>query len=115
MSKKNKEYLVIGGILLTLIIAYFSVNFLFNKGSVGQQLVEIRYKDEVIQTFDIDVDAQYVIEVERGLMHIEVLDSRYRVHDVDCPDKICEKVGWVKKGSLTTIICLPNNIIFVQV
>ena len=46
---------------------------------------------------------------------IEVLNGKYRVHDVDCPDKICEKVGWVSSGSPTLIVCLPNNIVLVQV
>lgn len=115
MNKKNKEYLIIGVIITGLLLAYFSLTFLTKKDEGQKQLVEVRYKDQEIMTFDIEVDEEYVIEVDRGHMHIEVKDGRYRVHDVDCPDKICEKVGWVKKGSPTLIICLPNNIVIVQV
>ena len=115
MSKKNKEYIVIGSILIALIGAYFAVSLVFNKTVVGEQLVEVRYKDQEIMTFDVDEDAEYVVEVDLGLMHIEVKDGMYRVHDVDCPDHICEKVGWIGKGSPTLIVCLPNSIVLVQV
>lgn len=114
MSKNSKEYLIIGTILAILLVTYLAVSSI-SKKSIGQQLVEVRLKDEVIMTFDIDKDAEYVIDVGLGHMHIEVKDSKYRVHDVDCPDKICEKVGWVSKGSPTLIVCLPNNIVIVQI
>ncbi len=86
-----------------------------SKGFKDSQIVEVREKDTVLMTFDINEDANYVIDVELGHMHIEVKDGKYRVHDVDCPDKICEKVGWVSSGSATLIVCLPNNIVLVQV
>lgn len=115
MSKKNKEYLIIGVIFATLLVSYFVINNITNKDVLGTQIVEVRYKDDKIMDFDIDEDADYVIDVDLGHMHIEVKDGKYRVHDVDCPDKICEKVGWVGKGSPTLIVCLPNNIVIVQV
>ena len=101
--------------MIGLIGAYFVTSFITNQNKNPQQIVEVRYKDEKIMSFDIDIDDEYVIEVDNGLMHIEVKDGRYRVFDVDCPDKICEKVGWVDKDSLTLIICLPNNIVLVQI
>jgi len=115
MSKKNKEYVVIVGILLALITAYFAVTILNKKDTSGQQIVEVRLKDEVLMSFDIDIDEIYTLDVELGHLHIEVKDGKYRVFDVDCPDKICEKVGWVKKGDPTLIVCLPNNIVIVQI
>lgn len=115
MSKKNKEYLIIASILLLLLTSYFIVNKLASSKVGDGQIVEVREKDEVIMTFDIFEDANYVIDVKLGHMHIEVKDGKYRVHDVDCPDKICEKVGWVEQGSATLIVCLPNNIVLVQV
>ena len=115
MSKKNKEYLIIASILVILIGAYFIVNNVVSKGLKDSQIVKERKKDTVLMTFDINKDANYVIDVELGHMHIEVLNGKYRVHDVDCPDKICEKVGWVSSGSPTLIVCLPNNIVLVQV
>ena len=48
-------------------------------------------------------------------MTIVVENEVYWVEDVDCPDKICESVGEVKKGSDKLIVCLPNDIVIVQV
>lgn len=115
MSKKNKEYLIIASILLALIGAYFIVNKVVSNNVKKSQIVEVREKDTVLMTFDISEDANYVLDVKLGHMHIEVKDGKYRVHDVDCPDKICEKVGWVSSDSATLIVCLPNNIVLVQV
>ena len=116
MSKKNKEYLIIASVLLILVVSYifvFKTNDDIDQSS--PQIVEVRYKDEKIMSFDISEDATYTIDVDLGHMHIEVKDEKYRVYDVDCPDKICEKVGWVEKGDPTLIVCLPNNIVIVQV
>lgn len=115
MQNKYKEYIFIGALVIILLIAYFAVPYLTTNKLKEVQLVEVRYKDEEIMTFDIDIDKHYTIEVDNGLMHIEVKNSRYRVYDVDCPDKICEKVGWVEKNSSTLIVCLPNNIVLVQI
>ena len=115
MTKKNKEYIIIASILIILIGAYFIVNKVVSNNLNDSQTVEVREKDTVLMTFDISKDANYVIDVGLGHMHIEVLNGKYRVHDVDCPDKICEKVGWVSSGSPTLIVCLPNNIVLVQV
>lgn len=115
MSKNKKETIVIVSIFIVLVSAFFLTKMFNQKNTEEVSQIEIRYKDEVIKTIDIDVDATYEIDVELGHMHIEVKDGRYRVFDVDCPDKICEKVGWVNKGSETLIVCLPNNIVLVQV
>lgn len=115
MSKNKKETIIIVALFAVIISAFFIVKMATRKNVDKVSKIEVRYKDEVIKTLDIDTDAIYEIEVDLGHMHIEVKDGKYRVFDVDCPDKICEKVGWVNKGSETLIVCLPNNIVLVQV
>ncbi len=115
MSKNKKETIALLLIFTVLALSFVFVKYINKDNAENVTKIQVRYKDEVIKVIDLDVDATYEIEVELGHMHIEVKDSKYRVYDVDCPDKICEKVGWVNKGSETLIVCLPNNIVLVQV
>lgn len=114
MQKKHKEYLMIGALLLVLSVAYFGIKIMSDKNADSITKVEVRYKDQVLKTVDINKNAEYVIDVELGHMTIVVEDGQYYVKDVDCPDKICEQFGKVTKGSEVIIACLPNNIVLVQ-
>lgn len=40
---------------------------------------------------------------------VEVQPGRIRMVEIDCPDGICVKTGWVDGG--TPIVCLPNRLI----
>ena len=35
-------------------------------------------------------------------------DGAVRVIDVDCPDKVCESMGYVK-NEMEAVVCLPNR------
>lgn len=114
MSKKHKEYIAIIVIFIALLGGYFLVQKMSAEKVDDISKLEVRFKDEVLQTIDLNVDGVYEIEVTLGHMYVHVENEEYWVEDVDCPDKICEKFGRVKKGSPTLIACLPNNIVLVQ-
>lgn len=114
MQKRHKEFILIGAILL-IAGGFFVFNRInSNKNADEITTVQVRYKDTVLHEFNIDEDGIHEVEVDLGHLYVEIKDSQYRVIDVDCPDKICEEVGWVKKGSEKLIVCLPNNIVLVQ-
>ncbi len=115
MEKRTKEFIIIGALFLIIggIAVYNRVSSMSKKDEIT--MIQVRHNDEVLQEIDITADGEYEIEVKLGHLHIEVKDEQYRVFDVDCPDKICEDVGWVKKGSDKLIVCLPNGINLVQV
>lgn len=113
-KSSKKDYIIIGGLILILAIVFAGIrlNSYLNADKITK--IEVRLKDEVIKEIDLSVDGDYEIEVEHGHLHIRVENEAYYVYDVDCPDKICESVGIVKKGSEKLIVCLPNNIVIVQ-
>jgi hypothetical protein len=39
---------------------------------------------------------------------VEIKDGKVRVREAHCPNRICEKQGWITKGA---IVCLPNRIV----
>lgn len=55
------------------------------------------------QTLDLNLPAG-----EKSV--VEFKDSKVRVLDVNCPDKVCQKTGWVSKPG-EMIVCLPFHII----
>lgn len=42
-----------------------------------------------------------------GHLTVEIKDRKVRVIHASCPNKLCERQGWIKAGA---IICLPNRI-----
>lgn len=114
MQKKHKEYVFIIGLLVVLGALFLGIKYMGSQKAENVEIIQVRYKDSVLEEIDLNTDGIYEIEVALGNLSVEVKEGQYRVIDVDCPDKICESVGWVKKGSETLIVCLPNNIVLVQ-
>lgn len=111
---KKKEWIIIGAIFAVVAVGALIVQ-LYKSPAKEVALAEVRYKDgTVLLEFNIDEDGYYTVIGDVGEVHIEVKDSMYRVVDVDCPNHTCEKEGWVAKGSLREIVCLPNGIFIVQ-
>lgn len=113
MKKRTKEYLLIIGVFLIAAGAYFIVS----NQRADTNIIEVRGRgDKVLKKLKIDQDGLYPVEVKNGTLTVEIKDDHYRVIDVDCPDKICEKEGWVEKGEINRIIhCLPNEVYIVQI
>lgn len=116
---KKKEKLILGIIALIAIIAIgvmkkpsdTKVNS--DKGTQTAK-VAIVHGDQVVQEFDPNVDAIYDIQGDYGKLRVEVKDGKWHVmDDVECPNLICNKMGWVGVDDVMPITCLPNNIIIV--
>jgi len=110
---KKKEGIIILGIVVVLAGIWFVTNMIKEQVKT-EDIVTVRLNNKVILEFDITKDAEYVVEGLVSKVHIEVKGEMYRVHDVDCPDHLCEKQGWVRRGDPMVIVCLPNQIILEQ-
>jgi len=104
-------------IVIVLLILMGSILFIiFNKNSEDKDYISVYHVEDDEQTeltrIDLSKNDIYEIEVELGTMVIEVKDGKYGVVDVDCPQHICQKQGFVSPSDLTSsIICLPNHIV----
>lgn len=67
----------------------------------------------------VDVDrlplrgSQVVTKTVRGAIGnstFEISGGRVRMVSSDCPDKVCEKMGWIERPG-QVIVCLPNRVI----
>lgn len=61
-------------------------------------------------TYPLDTDTAVPVQGPAGLTTIEVKDQRVRVREAPCANRICQKEGWVSRG---TIVCVPNRIVII--
>ncbi len=59
-------------------------------------------------TLPRDKDRVVSIPGPFGATVVEIKEGRVRVREAHCPNRLCEKQGWVSKGA---IVCLPNHIV----
>jgi len=65
------------------------------------------FNGEQIALLGLEKDGVYPFS-EYGVT-VEIRDGKVRISESDCPDKICEKTGFIS-SPMQTIVCLPNRI-----
>ena len=99
---KPFEAVVIGIILFGSVAAIVIMNF---SGS-GRRTAVIRCGD-VRQELSLDMDGLFRFDgIDAGF---EVKNGKIRLTEASCPDKICEKTGYIGSSG-QSIICVPNKI-----
>ena len=108
MTKKKREI-----ILVLILLAAASAGFLINQAMHRQPAarVEITVDGHLVQTLDLNQDADLIIDgANGGTNHLVVKDGEIWCSDASCPDKLCVKQG-KKHLDTDTIVCLPNQMI----
>ncbi len=72
----------------------------------GEVVVEINGKKAY--AFALDEDRIFAVPGPCGDTVIEIKNKKARVKEAHCPNRLCEKQGWISKG---VIVCLPNRIV----
>ena len=99
---KPFEAVIIGIILFGSVAAIVIMNF---SGS-GRRTAVIRCGD-VRQELSLDRDGLFRFDgIDAGF---EVKNGKIRLTEASCPDKICEKTGYIGSSG-QSIICVPNKI-----
>lgn len=113
-SKKTGIVLgaVVGVLFVGALVAYcFMQSWDEDGNAAGQAII---YQDgKVIETIDLSaVEEAYEkrIEGENGNYNIiQVRPGSIGVIEADCPDKLCQKQGFISDGSVP-VVCLPNRL-----
>lgn len=103
---KPAEAVVIGVILAAAVAAVI----IMNRQSDAPQTAVITCGD-IRRELSLGEDGTFRFDGINA--EFEVKDGKIRVTNASCPDKICEKTGFI--GSGQTIICVPNRITVVVV
>lgn len=95
-------------VILTLlaVAALLLLGFLRGAGTASSEnLLVIRTPTETL-TYPLSADRTVTVSSGNITLTVEIRDGRAHVSDSDCPDKICQRTGWIsRKGE--TVICAP--------
>jgi hypothetical protein len=69
--------------------------------------VSIEVEGKAMYRYPLDTDRSVKVEGPYGHLTVEIKHKKVRVIEASCPNKRCEKEGWISRG---VIICLPNRI-----
>jgi len=70
--------------------------------------VIIEIAGKTAYTFALDTDRTFPVPGPLGVTVVEIKGRKVRVKEAHCPNRLCEKQGWVARGA---IVCLPNRIV----
>lgn len=95
-------------LFLVLITAAVAGIFISREAMPKGADVIIEVNGKTAYTFALDKDRTFPVPGPFGQTVIEIRDKKVRVREAHCPNRLCEKQGWVAKG---VIVCLPNHIV----
>ncbi len=110
LSQKQKAMLW-WSILFLLLVAAVITMLIFQAKPAGNR-AKIIYGDTV-EFLSLEKDGVYGLKANPDIL-FEVKDGAIRFVEADCPDKICEKAGFLSKMG-ETAACLPRETILVIV
>lgn len=107
---KKKEILVVSVILFIAIFVYGF--YFFSRQNADHVIVKDILNNKILLRQPLNVDGIYVVKGQYGKFKIEVKGGLVLAKDVECPNKVCEKMGPLGKGLLNapSIICIPNGL-----
>ena len=104
---KTRYWVILLGALLALSLG---LSVLFMGGNEVSTHAEILSEGKRIETVDLRIDREFVVETQRGGRNvITVKDGAIAVTEANCPDHYCMHRGFCSGG--TQIVCLPNALV----
>lgn len=96
--------------VLLLLLAFVSVySFAFIREVMPENAdVKIEAAGRLLYTLPLSLDKTVEVEGPAGKTVVEIRDSKVRIKESPCANKICLHQGWIRNGA---IICLPNRVI----
>ncbi len=105
---KKADFILIAAVLAVAGIMLF---FLYGVNNSYGSFVQIEIDGEVVETLDINIDTERVIETENGGTNTLIIkDGGAEMIDANCPDGICINHKKINKNG-ESIICLPHKLV----
>ena len=77
-----------------------------SSGNDSSELLLVTRTATETLTYPLSADRTVTVSSGNITLTVEIRDGRAHVSDSDCPDKICQRTGWIsRKGE--TVICAP--------
>ena len=104
---KNKTYLYDTLLIIGVLCLALGSYLLYSSAGESGDRVIVKHMDEVIGTYDLNKDGEYVLNGGTNTIIIE--NGKVYMAEADCPDKLCINQGKISKAN-QCITCLPNKI-----
>ena len=106
---KTKTWILLISVLFVLFGALAAFFMVFRRANT----VQIEQDGKVLRTIALDGvynEETFVIQApDGGSNTVTVQPGRICVSEADCPDKLCQKRGWLTTGA--PIVCLPHRLV----
>ena len=94
-------------LFLLLAISISGLIFIDNVMPQGTEVI-IDVNGKQVYMLQLNTDKSVKVKGPLGDTLVEIRDGKVRITESPCPNKICIKQGWIKRGA---IVCLPNRIV----
>ena len=91
-------------LLLLSLLGIFLIKTVIPEG----RTVVIECDNKLVYRLPLETDKTVPVKGPMGTTIVEIKDSRVRIQDSPCHNKLCIRQGWINKGSL---VCLPNKVV----
>ncbi len=113
LKKDIKAAVVIGLIVVIICAAFFMWNNM-NKSDSSDMAAVVSVGNDIYGVFllsEYDDNTEYIYSMEKDdkPVHFVIKNKSIAFYDVDCPDKICEKSGFLSQEN-DTAVCMPNRV-----
>lgn len=103
-----RDMCLIGVLLILAVVMLILMNSRRERGA----MVEVYLGGELVSSVSLSEDN--IFSVNNDLNVIEILGGKVRMAEANCPDRVCQRQGWID-GVGQSIVCLPNNLVIMVV
>ena len=110
-EKSSRNLISAGGIIFLLLVVAGCLLFVFwPRAHSSSAVARIYYDGREVYSILLDTaeDTTFRLE-ENPKAGFQIQEKKIRFIDTECPDKLCENVGFISKPG-ETAICLPNRV-----
>lgn len=95
-------------IFIILLLAVLMLVFI-QSNNPSKTIAEISYNSEIVEKIELSTASDSVFNLNDNVS-FEIKDHAIRFFNVNCHDKLCERVGFIDKPNQTAV-CLPNRVV----
>jgi len=97
-------------IIFIVLVLCAVVIFFMNRKDNDNTFAQISYDGTIVKTIDLSSAQDEIFTLkDNPKVHFQIKNSQIRFIQTECPDKLCENIGYISKAN-ETAICLPNKV-----
>lgn len=112
--KYNVHDIIFSSISIIIVALFIIMSYLFIPKNIGNEMVVIRYNNQVVKTMPLNIDDEFVMKKSEGYIDlygdeliVTIKNSKVYISKEESPFHYCSYLGEISNiGS--SLICVPN-------